>query len=126
MSLTWPPPDEVALQEAMLEHPAEKNRCVELARVVLGIARKHDADAGALQILPKGPRARFVIPVRPLPRAWSMHVLTETREHRVDALTGVPGCESERYLAAHWQHIDWLKVVPVDLDTLPGAGPEDE
>jgi hypothetical protein len=69
MPLTWPPPDDETLREAMAEHPAEKNRCVELARVVLGVASKHDTGARALQVLPKGPRARFVIPRRPLPRS---------------------------------------------------------
>ena len=49
-----------------------------------------------------------------------MHVLTETRAHGVDALTGVAGCESERYLDTHWQHVDWLRVLPVDLATPPG------
>jgi hypothetical protein len=126
MSLTWPPVEETALQEAMLEHPAEKNRCVELARIVVDVARPHDGNTGARQIRPKGPRARFVIPRRPLPRSWSMHVFTETRAHGVDALTGVSGCERERYLEVHWQHIDWLQIAPVDLGTLPGAGPEDQ
>jgi hypothetical protein len=55
-----------------------------------------------------------------------MHVLTETRAHDVDALTGVPGCERARYLEAHWQHVDFLRIVPVDLATLAGAGAEDE
>jgi hypothetical protein len=55
-----------------------------------------------------------------------MHVLTETCAHDVDALTGVPGCERERYLEAHWQHVDWLRVVPVDLAALAGATTEDE
>jgi hypothetical protein len=125
MPLTWPPPDDETLRVAMAAHPAEKNLCVELARVVLGVACKHDAAAGALQVLPKGPRARFVIPRRPLPRSWSMHVLTETRAHGVDALTGAPGCERERYLETHWEHVAWLQVVPVDLTMLAGAGPGD-
>lgn len=126
MPLTWPPSDDETLRKAMVEHAAEKNRCVELARIVLGVARKHDAAARALQVLPKGRPARFVIPKRPLPRPWSMHVLTETRAHGVDALTGVPGCERERYLETHWEYVDWLRVVPVDLATLAGAGAEDE
>jgi hypothetical protein len=126
MSLTWPPPDDVTLRQAMPEHPAETNRCVELGRIVLDVARKHDAEARALQVLPKGPRARFVIPKRPLPRSWSMHVLTETRAHDIDAFTGSRGCERESYLETHWQHVDWLRVVPVDLATLAGAGAEDE
>jgi len=126
MPLTWQPPDDETLREALAEHPAETNRCVELARVVLRVAGKQDAEARALQVLPRGPRARFVIPKRPLPRSWSMHVLTETRAHRVDALTGIAGCECERYLETHWKHVDWLRVVPVDLTMLAGAGTEDE
>lgn len=126
MPLSWPPPDELALREALVEHPAEKNHCVELARVVLGVARKRDDQARALQVLPKGPRARFVIPKRSLPRSWSMRVLTETRAHGVDALTGVPGCERERYLETHWQYAESLSLSPVDLATLAGAGTEGE
>ncbi len=110
----------------MARYPAPSNRCVELARVVLPCAREVDAQAHALSFKPKGVRARFLITKRPLPRLWSEHVATSTRAHHVDALTGIPGCEAERYLSTHFEFHEHIDVAPVDLSSLAEGSQEGE
>lgn len=54
------------------------------------------------------------------------HVVTFTRAHFVDALTGVAGCESEHYLSAHFQFSEYIQATPVDLSTCTGISQVDQ
>lgn len=43
---------------------------------------------------------------------WFVHFTVEVTAHCVDALTGVDGTETERYLEEHWQYPEFLALEP--------------
>lgn len=126
MGLTWPEHLAATLQTAIRRHPPESNRCVELARIVLPCAREVEPQAHAFSLTPRGLRARFLLTTRSPHRIWNEHVVTFTRAHFVDALTGVAGCESEHYLSAHFQFSEYIQATPVDLSTRTGISQVDQ
>ena len=75
---------------------------------------------------PRG-SAPYMLTKHPAVHVWHSHTLVRTRAHHVDALTGVAGCEQEKYLDAYFSYPEALAVVDVDVSTVdPGVQHVDE
>jgi hypothetical protein len=120
VSLSWNAAQEEAVAGVLARYPAESNRCVELARAVLPLARQLDAGACVRLIRPRV--GRYVAPKQRMPKPWFTHAVTEATLHYLDAFTGPPGIEGDRYLVAHFEHPEDHDVREVDLATLLGYG----
>jgi hypothetical protein len=114
VGLKWSAIEQGEIERGIARHPVESGRCAALARVVYAVAQPGDPDAGGLQVLPKS-AARFVVPKHdPKPR-WGSHTLVETRRHCVDALTGASGTLTGTYLSEHWEYVEHIHMVSVDV-----------
>lgn len=114
VGLDWSTTEQGEIERGIGRHPVESGRCAALARVVHVIAQPRDPDVSGLQVLPKS-AARFVVPKHdPKPR-WGSHTLVETRRHCVDALTGASGTIAEMYLSDHWEYVEHIHMVSVDV-----------
>jgi hypothetical protein len=126
MALSWRALQRGEIEAALRRFPAESGMCAALARVVWTVARPEDRDASGLQVRPRG-AAPYILPRHPRVRVWHSHTLVRTREHHVDALTGVDGCEAGRYLESHWFHPEALQLAVVDVRAVdPGVQHDDE
>lgn len=93
MSLPWTDADRTAVENALAGHPAESNRCEVVAEEVVGIAVRAGwaARRRSVDILEGFVAAKFIHPRRWPNLGWQYHVLAETREHGVDAISGPDG-----------------------------------
>ena len=84
------------------------------------IATQGDANARGVQLKPRAP-ARWLVPKHSHFPYWSSHILIETREHDVDAITGPEGHRADAYLDKFWQFPDRIDARPVDVTAIdPG------
>ncbi len=120
MAVEWTSDEREEVEAAMGRFPAESGYCAALARVVHRVGRARDEASRGLQVRPKAP-ARFVQPKRQLPSVWYSHTFVETHAHAVDALTGVDGYESTRYLIEFWRFPDALEIIDVDVEFVDPA-----
>jgi len=61
------------------------------------------------------------VPKHPHVPIWYSHTLVTTREHNIDAITGVDGYDANGYLEQYWEYHEALIVQSVDVDTVdPG------
>jgi len=118
----WTEAERAELEQALGRHPVESGRCAAVARVVVRVGRARDPGSSGRQVRPRdGSAARFVVPRQRLARRWGSHTYGKSHGHAVDALTGATGCEASRYLHDHWQFVDFLDVVDVDVELVdPG------
>lgn len=115
MALSWKDDERQTIQAAIGKYPPPSSKCAALARVVFDVAKPVDAEARGVLIKPKG-TARYIALKDPrAPSMWVKHVLVETRKHRVDAMTGSPGCEVQTYANTYLAYADYLTESTVDV-----------
>lgn len=124
MAIDWSDEDRASVDALVAKYPADSGECEALARALVPVARRSDASARALEVRPVDAAARFVVPRKPLRRRWFAHVLTETRAHAVDALTGPEGTARDAYLEMHFQYADALRLAPTELEPQGEPGQE--
>jgi hypothetical protein len=117
VAIPWDADDRSAIEAGIARYPADSGHCAALARVVHRVALPRDERTRGLSIRPAG-AARFLAVRKPLRKQWAAHVLVETQEHRVDALTGADGCPASDYLAEHFWFPERLAVHEVDVSTI--------
>jgi hypothetical protein len=124
MAIDWSDEDRASVDALIARHPADSGECETLARALLPVARRSDVRACALELRPAHAAARFVLPRKPLRRQWYKHVLTETRAHALDALTGPEGTPRDDYLETHFQYADALRLAATELEPVDESGQE--
>ena len=92
----------------------ESGRCAALARIVHRTALPTDPRTQGRQVRPRGAE-RWVVPNLPHPPQWASHTFVDTHQHAVDAITGVDGHASDRYLQDHWRFHEHLALCDVDV-----------
>jgi hypothetical protein len=112
VSLPWTAADRDAVERALAANPPDSGRCELVAAELVGIAT--GAGWGArrrtVEIVEGFVAAKFIHP-RCWPNlGWQYHVLAETREHGVDAITGAGDHEIESYLADLWVFPECLRL----------------
>lgn len=116
MSLPWTAIDRRAVERTLAANPPDSNRCELVAADVAGIATRAGwgARRRTVEIVEGFVAAKFIHPRRWPNLGWQYHVLAETREHGVDAITGADGHEIESYLADLWAFPECLRLGTVE------------
>lgn len=114
MAVGWTPHQEKLVNDQIATFPIDSDRCGDLARGILPVARCVEAGAHGLRVKAK-PGQGFYVEPRIGGRSWRCHVLVSVVAHGVDALTGSPGTPIGEYLGAHWKHVECLDLLPSDL-----------
>lgn len=117
MAVDWTDTERAAVEDGLSRFPVTSGKCAALARVVHGEGAKRDKATRGRQITPATnmAAARFVVPKHDSAPVWCSHTFVETHQHSVDALTGIDGCPMDAYLTLHWNYVDCLRVVDVDV-----------
>lgn len=119
MTINWNDEQKAAVEQATREHPPQSNQCLAAARKILPAARTTDSEAKA-RLFECGDEGLFLATKKSGITGgarWEQHVAVKTQAHVVDAMTGVPGTEEDRYLDAHFLYPD--VIVHSDLEEVP-------
>ena len=112
MGVRWTDVQAERVGEAMREFPVASGRCVELAKVLLPIAKEREAAAELRKLTAKG----WYMPTRTGPSDWVFHVTTQAEAHWIDALTGVSGHPMATYKESLFLYPDTIHDRKVDLE----------
>lgn len=98
MAVPWTPAEAGTVDALIAAHPITGG-CAPLARALLPVARGRDVSAQGLVIRADADQVKYACVRHRLGgRYWYHHVTVGVAEHCVDAVTGTPGVEQQRYL----------------------------
>ena len=111
MAVPWSELQRPRVAVVLHECPVESNRCVAAARRIVVIATETDPMAKARKLVPR--EGRYVAPKDKRGSRWYFHATVRTRDHFVDALTGVEGTALDSYFTTHWCYPELLDQHPL-------------